>query len=719
MANSHLPPNCPRDNIGLSAYYYEVGGECVRRSSFYTEGKTVLGQEVGYAVMLGFGALFAVFTSYLVWLTKRYVGGTGSSEWFLTAGRNVKTGLIAAVIVSQWTWAATILQSSNVAWKSGISGPFWYASGASVQLFSFGVMAVEIKRKAPNAHTFCEIVRARWGRTAHLVFLSFALLTNVIVTSMLLLGGAAVLEALTGVNVYVASFLIPVGVVIYTLAGGLMATFLAAYLHSAIVHVALCIFLYVVYTASDSLGSFQKMYGKLVGVSGKDRDCTLHTIHQHCGPVPGNRGGSYLTMMSSGGIVFGIINVVGNFGTVFVDNAYWMSAIAARPSSAPRGYLLGGLLWFSVPFSLGSALGLAAVALDLPITSQEAAQGLVPPAAAEALMGKGGAAIILVMLFMAVTSSGSSELIAVSALLTYDVYRTYVNPGATGKQILACSRICVLVFGVSCGGLAVILQQAGLSLGWLYLFMGVCIGSAVGPVALLLLWKKANAKGAISGAIGGMLAGLISWLITTAIIYGKINLDTTGRDVPMLVGNVVAIGTGVLVHVVMSLLDPEDFDWLATRQLDMVEVTDLDLDLEEYNEERLHNSKIWVVNWSIGLTVLFLVVWPLLTLPAGVFSESYFTFWAMIALLWGSIGSCIIIVLPLCENWDTIYLILEGLIGSYNGTLDNATLHVDLIPEDLIVEDGSQTFSIETAFTNRDFRRSTSPLKSSITTVSV
>ena len=32
------------------------------------------------------------------------------------------------------------------------------------------------------------------------------------------------------------------------------------------------------------------------------------------------------------------------------------------------------------------------------------------------------------MLFMAVTSSGSAELIAVSSLFTYDVYRTYINP---------------------------------------------------------------------------------------------------------------------------------------------------------------------------------------------------------------------------------------------------------------------------------------------------
>lgn len=74
----------------------------------------------------------------------------------------------------------------------------------------------------------------RWGTAAHLVFLGFCFLTNIIVTAMLLLGGSAVVNALTGVNIYAASFLIPLGVIIYTLAGGLKATFLASYIHSVI-----------------------------------------------------------------------------------------------------------------------------------------------------------------------------------------------------------------------------------------------------------------------------------------------------------------------------------------------------------------------------------------------------------------------------------------------------------------------------------------------------
>lgn len=656
-----MAAKCPP--FGFSGEYYHVsGGSCVRQNSFF-EGKAVLNQGVGYAVILGFGAFFAVFTSLLVWLERRYVGSRHTSEWFNTAGRNVKTGLIASVIVSQWTWAATILQSSNVAWQYGISGPFWYASGATIQVLLFGIMAIEIKRKAPHAHTVCEIVKARWGTAAHVVFLVFCFMTNIIVTAMLLLGGSAVVNALTGVNIYAASFLIPLGVIVYTLAGGLKATFLASYIHSVIVHVVLVIFVYLVYVASNELGSPSTIYNRLLEVASKSRSCQEPFSHhgQACGPVSGNYKGSYLTMLSSGGLVFGIINIVGNFGTVFVDNGYWVSAIAARPSSTHKGYLLGGLVWFAVPFSLATSLGLGALALNLPITASEAGHGLVPPATAIALMGKGGAVLLLTMLFMAVTSAGSSELIAVSSLCTYDVYRTYINPDASGKKILQVSRFVIFVFGCFMGLLAVILNKAGVSLGWMYLAMGVLIGSAVLPIAFMLLWRKANAVGAISGAITGCILGIITWLSVAKIEYGRLTLDTTGRNAPMLAGNLVSILIGGAVHAVCSFLWPQNYDWSTTKQITVVEKEKSELPAEEYREEKLVKAKSWIVKWGVGFTVVIVILWPALTLPAGEFKVGYFTFWAVIAVAWGTIGSAVIIALPLVESWETIKSVCLGM----------------------------------------------------------
>lgn len=88
------------------------------------------------------------------------------------------------------------------------------------------------------------------------------------------------------------------------------------------VHVVLVVFVFLVYVASKDLGSPGDVYRKLSAISSHDRICTspISYSNQACGTVNGNHGGSYLTMLSSGGLVFGIINIIGNFGTVFVDN---------------------------------------------------------------------------------------------------------------------------------------------------------------------------------------------------------------------------------------------------------------------------------------------------------------------------------------------------------------------------------------------------------------
>ncbi len=42
-----------------------------------------------------------------------------------------------------------------------------------------------------------------------------------------------------------------------------------------------------------------------------------------------------------------------------------------------------------------------------------------------------GAVLVIIMIFMAVTSSGASEMLAVSSLFTFDIYRRYIKPKAS------------------------------------------------------------------------------------------------------------------------------------------------------------------------------------------------------------------------------------------------------------------------------------------------
>ena len=635
-----------------------------------------------------------------VYLDQRYVGTNISSEFFNTAGRTVKTGLTAAVIVSQWTWAATLLQSSNVAYAYGVSGPFWYASGATIQVLLFGILAIQVKRYAPTAHTIAEIIDARWGATCHKVYLYFNFLTNIIVSSMLILGGAATVNALTGMDKTTAGFLIPVGVIAYTMAGGLKATFMASYLHTAVIFVILLTFVLLVYTSGEEpLGSPGNVYDALQSVSAKTRACSgdgfiAANKDQNCGPVADNQGGSYLTMLSEGGIIFGIINIVGNFGTVFVDQSYWQSAIAAKPSSSTKGYLLGGLVWFTIPFSLATAMGLSTLALDLPVTSGEAGAGLVPPAAAVHFMGKGGAAAITIMLFMAITSTGSAEQIAVSSLVAYDIYKKYINPKATGEDILRVSRYVILGFGIFMGVLSVVLEEIGLSLGFVYLMMGIFIGSAVIPIAFVLTWDKANSTGAIVGAFGGQILAVITWVAVATTERnpegkkGEVSIDTLGMNYPMLAGNIVAIGSSGIIHAVMSFASPQNYDF--TTMKDSIALVDdklPDLDPIENDPEMLLKSLSWITKWGFGFTFVMIVVWPALSLPAGcgasgvecgVFSKDYFYLWVSIAVAWGIWATVVIVIMPVWESMAGINLVFKGFF-----TNDDVHLRLDMLESKL------------------------------------
>ena len=257
-------------------------------------GTPPLPEGVGWFIVLGVGSIFACLTSGMIWFSNKHAAKdqeTGvNSETFSTGGRAIPAGLTAADVVSKWTWAATLLQSSNVAFKYGVSGPFWYAAGATIQVILFAILAIEIKRKCPAIHTMLEVVHCRWGTGAHLTFLFFGLLSSLIVTAMLILGGAASIHALTGMDTTAASFLIPISVVGYTAFGGLKGTYYASYTHTFIIYLALAIFLWKVYLGPSDIGSTNKMYDNLACSAARVRgipayptgDCRLNLVRVLC-----------------------------------------------------------------------------------------------------------------------------------------------------------------------------------------------------------------------------------------------------------------------------------------------------------------------------------------------------------------------------------------------------------------------------------------------------
>lgn len=106
------------------------------------------------------------------------------------------------------------------------------------------------------------------------------------------------MTALTGVNTAAACFLLPIGVVLYTLFGGIKATFITDYMHTVVILVVIFLFAFSAYATNANLGSPGKMYDALVSAAKRH-------------PVEGNAEGSYLTMRSKEGGIFWVINLIG------------------------------------------------------------------------------------------------------------------------------------------------------------------------------------------------------------------------------------------------------------------------------------------------------------------------------------------------------------------------------------------------------------------------
>lgn len=104
---------------------------------------------------------------------------------------------------------------------------------------------------------------------------------------------------------------------------------------------------------------------------------------------------------------------------------------------------------------------------DLEVTN-----GLVLPYIAVAVAGKGGAVAVLLMTFMAITSTLSAQVIAVSSIFTFDFYRTYINKNAGNKDVIRWSHLGVVLFAAISASLTAAFNYGGINMGWTLYMIG-------------------------------------------------------------------------------------------------------------------------------------------------------------------------------------------------------------------------------------------------------
>lgn len=410
-----------------------------------------------------------------------------------------------------------------------------------------------------------------------------------------------------------------------------------------------------------------------------------------------------------------------------MDTAFWQKSFASEVNSTVPGYDLAATAILAVPWCAGTIIGLSARAIEKTpvwilypgtLTLKQVNSGLVMPYVLKSLLGTGATTGLLVLIFMAVTSTVSSSMIAVSSIISLDFYRTYVNPRASDRRILQVSHLGVVFHGTFMAAFALMLNYAGATSNWSTYFRPVVACPGIFPMMFTILWSRQTKLAAILSPILGLIFGLTTWLTLSWYWSGAINIQTTQEQLPGLYGAIVSFFSPALFSVIISLLKPERFDWREFLKIHLIEdgspaasglpslspskdavvetskngdtdsekgsprlesrtagvpnsrprgraLGNLDDVVHPFSDATIAHINKWLRFASIYFVInvlVTIVLWPLPLYRDWIFTKSFFKGWVSMAIVWLFFAIGAVVVYPLYDGRHAIFKVIRGVL---------------------------------------------------------
>lgn len=473
------------------------------------------------------------------------------------------------------------------------------------------------------------------------------------------------------------------------------------------------IYLTLAVLTNEHVGGLGGLYDKL--------RATENLVH-----VDGNYMGSLLTFKSYKAAIFGVVLKVCNLALVTMDTAFWQKSFASDVRSTVPGYDLASAAIIAVPWGIGTVIGLSARAIEhTPVfvtypevmTAAQINSGLVMPFVLKSLVGTSACVAILVMIFMDITSTVSSSLIAVSSIVSFDFYKTYINKNATDRQILTVSHTGVVVYGFIIAGWTLALNYAGANGNWILYFLPVTTSPGIFPVIFTLVWSRQTKAAAMISPLVGLAAGIAVWIGLAYHMYGAVSIATTSEQMPALYGSLTSLFTPAILSIIISLIRPETFDWREFLRIEMIQseseessaVASLHdgqvLDEEKtattsnvtrnfsptassgeeipskaqrgqqqyqplseivhpFDAATLRHVRKWLkiaVGFLVVNCLVTIIVWPLPLYRDYIFSKTFFKSWVTVSILWQFFALCAVVIYPLVDGRHAIGKGVKGI----------------------------------------------------------
>lgn len=87
----------------------------------------------------------------------------------------------------------------------------WWGSGLCFQIALMAALGVMAKIRVPYAHTSLEIIKQRYGKIGHSVFIVMNLINNVFGCASMILTGSQLVYGVSGMHFVAACIIIPFG----------------------------------------------------------------------------------------------------------------------------------------------------------------------------------------------------------------------------------------------------------------------------------------------------------------------------------------------------------------------------------------------------------------------------------------------------------------------------------------------------------------------------
>lgn len=431
-----------------------------------------------------------------------------SESDYFTAGQSINTFVGAFAVFAAIASSSSLMGAVGSGVTLGLPYYFTYAFGvlAALPLAMF-LISGQVRRS--GVKSMPEFFHQRFGKSVQILAAIIVVVAMTFYMVPQLTAAGLIGSHVLGINYGTATIILGLGFTLYAALGGMWAITYTDLIQGAIMLVGVIILAIVIFADFGSIGN---LLDNALAADPEFGDVTQPWM-------------SY----------FGIF--IAFMWFAIISPSVVMRNFASRDARTARRSGMWGTLIYIILFLGGFFITAAGVTMDIVGTLDNTdmifitvVESYLPP-----ILG----GIMLAGLLAAIMSSADAMLLAISAGVAHDIYKTHINKTASERFVTLLGLITMFVAVII--GIAIALNPPGIiavMVGWVG---GFLLSSFGFPFVLGIWWKRVNKIGAFSGMLTG--AALFAILASLQI------LPTNAEPI-------IAAPASLIVMVVVSLMTP-------------------------------------------------------------------------------------------------------------------------------------------------------------------